>query len=63
MLIKNNEYALYSDPKYSATFGGGHDLHISNNANITENSLEANSYLAGDRNFSVLEIETYAILT
>ena len=33
-----NNYAIYCDPSYGATFGGGHDLNISNNANTNQNS-------------------------
>jgi hypothetical protein len=33
-----NDHAIYCDSSYGATFGGGHDLHISNNANSNQSS-------------------------
>jgi hypothetical protein len=34
----NNCYAIYCNPSYGATFGGGHDLYIFNNANSNQSS-------------------------
>ena len=34
----NNSYAIYCDRTYGATFGGGNDLYISDNANTNQNS-------------------------
>ena len=34
-LVKNQQHSIYCDSSYGPTFGGGHDLHISNNANIS----------------------------
>jgi hypothetical protein len=33
-----NGYAIYCNPSYGATFGGGHDLIISINANSNQSS-------------------------
>jgi hypothetical protein len=32
-VYRYNGYALYTNPGYGPTFGGGHDIYISNNAN------------------------------
>ena len=38
-IIKSrNFYAIYCNPSYGASFGGGHDLHIANNANTNQSS-------------------------
>lgn len=44
-------HALNGHPSYSATFGGGHDIHIVNNANVTVGSYVSvgNSYAAPQR--------------
>jgi hypothetical protein len=71
----NEQYAVYCNPSYGPSFGGGHahDLHISNNANGNQGSysgfgnsyqpppgtVEANSLLAGSRNFTPTEIEVF----
>lgn len=34
----NGQYGLYSNTTYSATWGGGHDIHICNNANTVNSS-------------------------
>ena len=31
-VYRYSQYAIYTSPGYGPTFGGGHDLHISNNA-------------------------------
>ena len=33
-----NSYAIYCHPSHGATFGGGHDLYIADNANTNQNS-------------------------
>ena len=33
-----NSNAIYCSPSYGATFGGGHDLRIANNANTNQSS-------------------------
>ena len=69
----HEQYAVFCNPSYGPTFGGGHDLHISNNANGNQGSyslfgnhyqrppgtVEANSLLAGSRNFTPTEIEVF----
>jgi hypothetical protein len=66
-------YAIYCNPNYGPTFGGGHGVHISNNANGNQESnsnlansyqpppgtAQANSLLAGSRNFTPTEIEVF----
>ena len=37
-VYRNSQYALYTSPNYGPTFGGGHDLHIRNNADKNRNS-------------------------
>jgi len=37
--LTNPTFALYGHSAHSATFGNGHDLHICNNANVTEGSF------------------------
>ena len=67
-----NGNAIYCASFCSATFGGGHDLHIATNANANEKSfsklgirytlpLNANSesFLACSRNFQITEIEVF----
>lgn len=38
VLVKNLENAIYGNNNYGISFGGGHDIHISNNANGNRNS-------------------------
>ena len=72
-------YTFYQDKTSGAitfgfgpTFGGGHDIHICNNANTIMNSYshlgnsyqhpqpnQGYSYLAGSYNFQLSEIEVY----
>ena len=65
--------AIISRSYYSARFGGGHYLHIANNANANENSYsystrcknspqDSASFLAGSRNFRITEIEVYHLI-
>ena len=35
---EQHQYAIYCCADYGPTFGGGHDLHISNNANTNQKS-------------------------
>jgi hypothetical protein len=37
-VYRYNVYALYTYAGYGPTFGGGHDIHISNNANANTGS-------------------------
>ena len=45
-LVKNQKIAIHCMSDYGPTFGGGHDLHISNNANTSGSSYSnlGNSY-------------------
>ena len=38
VLVKNIERGIYGNNGYGVTFGGGHDIYISNNANGNRNS-------------------------
>ena len=69
----HEQYAVCCEPSYGPTFGGGHDLHISNNANGNQGShsgfgnsyqpppgtVEATSLLAGSLYFTPTEIEVF----
>ena len=37
-LYQNNQYGIYCGNNYGPTFGGGHDLHISNDGNSNTGS-------------------------
>jgi hypothetical protein len=74
-LVPGNEhYAIYCKSNHGPSFGGGHDLHISNNANGNQESYSkfGNYYqrppgtaqaeyslLVGSRNFTPTEIEVF----
>ena len=64
--------AIYCKSNYGPSFGGGHDVHISNNANDNQQSYsyfnsyqpptgtaDANSLLAGSNKFTPTEIEVF----
>jgi hypothetical protein len=65
------QYAIYCNPNYGPTFGGGNDVHISDNANGNQESYSnfghsyqpppgtADSVLAGSYNFTPTEIEVF----
>ena len=67
------QYAIYSCSSYGPTFGGGHDIHIANNAAYSSSSysylitytppngygIGLSSFLAGSRYFAPNEIETF----
>jgi hypothetical protein len=67
------QHAIYCNPNYGPSFGGGHDVHICNNANSNQGSYsnysysyqpsagtaDSNSLLAGSRNFTPTEIEVF----
>jgi hypothetical protein len=68
----NTTYSIYCHSSHGPTFGGGHDIHIANNANTTMGSYsnlgfayqhpqpsQGQSYLAGSYNFQLSEIEVY----
>ena len=67
------QYAIYCDPNHGPFFGGGPDVNISNNANGNQGcysgfgnsyqpppgTAQADSILAGSRNFTPTEIEVF----
>ena len=69
----NEQSAIYCDPNYGPSFGGGHDLHISNDANGNQKSYsyfgtsyqppagtaQPTSLLAGSYTFTPTEIEVF----
>ena len=68
----NTTHSIYCLSSYGPTFGGGHDIHIANNANTTAGSYsnlcvsyqhpqpdQGQSYLAGSCHFLLNEIEVY----
>lgn len=74
--LPNSPYGIYSAKNYGPTFGDGHDLHISDNANSNSNSYtilgvtyevppgqDAITFLAGTNGFMLQEIETFYLVT
>ena len=68
-MVNMQQYSIYCLSSYGPTFGGGHDLHISDNSNTNSNSYNnAHSYpnpygfLDGQSNFQTVEIEVYNII-
>ena len=68
----NTNKSIFCMSGYGPTFGGGHDIHIANNANTTMGSYsnlgigyqhpqpsQGQSYLAGSYKFQLSEIEVY----
>ena len=72
-LAKNQLNAIYCNSGYGPTFGGGFDLHVSNNANTSDSSYsklgysyqlptgQQNTFFRGARNFSVTDYEVFGI--
>ena len=72
-LVKNQQYAIYCDSSYGPTFGDGHDLHISNDANtssFSESNLgysyqlptgQQSTFFTGAKNFNVTDYEVFGI--
>jgi len=74
-MVANSGYAIYGSSGYGPTFGGGHDIHIANNANRNTNSntnfgnsysvpsgvQEQNTILAGTNTFSPDEVEVFYV--
>ena len=66
-------YAIYCHPGYGPSFGGGHDIHIADNANCNEQSYsyfgdfyqsppgvrDVETVFAGSYNFTPTEIEVF----
>ena len=42
--VKNHQHAIYSNPSYGPTFGGGHDLHICNDSHTNQQSYSNFGY-------------------
>jgi hypothetical protein len=73
-MYQTTNNAIYASSSYGPTFGGGHDIYISDQSNINANSYSSiNSYeipsigsstslLAGSYNFKTFEIEVYSVL-
>ena len=72
---QNTPYAIYTYNSYGPTFGFGHDIYISNDAASNTNSYaifdsyqapsgvsNANTILAGTRNFQPSEVEVFHIV-
>ena len=66
------QYAIYCHPGYGPKFGGGHGVHIADNANGNQESYSnlgyyqvppgtrtSNALLAGSYNFTPTEIEVF----
>ena len=73
-MVNSPQHAIYRESGYGPTFGGGHEIHISNNANSNTKSythLGGGSYpvpsgvqnrqtiLAGSYNFTPDEVEVF----
>jgi hypothetical protein len=65
-------HSIYCGSEYGPTFGGGHDFHVFDNANVKAGSYsnlghsyqhpqpsQGQSYLAGSAQFELNEIEVY----
>ena len=76
MRIKQNmcSQVIYHGSSYGPTFGGGHDLHIANDANNSSSAYsvlgntyeippgQTDTFLVGSKNFKVSEIEVFQII-
>ena len=72
-MVTNPSRAIYRRSSYGPTFGGGHDIHIANNANSNSNSYsdfgyyysapsgvqERKTILAGTYKFTPDEVEVF----
>ena len=72
-MVTNPLHAIYRGSSYGPTFGGGHDIHIANNANSNTNSFTYFGYyysapsgvqdrktiLAGTYKFTPDEVEVF----
>ena len=72
-MVTNTSLAIYREPGYGPTFGGGHDIYIADNANQNANSYtnfgtsyslpnkvtDGYTILAGTRYFSPDEVEVF----
>ena len=72
-LVKNQQNAIYCLTTHGPSFGGGHDLHISGNANSNTSSYsnlgysyecpsgQQSSFFTGARNFLVTDYEVFGL--
>ena len=72
-LVKKKQRAIYCDSSYGPTFGGGHDLHVSNDAStssFSESNLgysyqlptgQQSTFFTGATNFNVTDYEVFGI--
>ena len=72
-LAKDHQYAIYCNSCHGPTFGRGHDLQVSNNANKSGSSYsnlgnsyqlpteQQNTFFTGARNFGVTDYEVFGI--
>ena len=70
-LVKNQQHGINCGVSYGPTFGGGHDLHVSTNANISGASYsdlghtyqlpagQQSAFFTGARNFYVTDYEVF----
>ena len=72
-MVTNTSFAIYREPSYGPTFGGGHDIYVADNANQNPNShtnfgtsyslpngvTDRYTILAGAHNFSPDEVEVF----
>ncbi|GAM17352.1 hypothetical protein SAMD00019534_005270, partial [Acytostelium subglobosum LB1] len=66
--------STYNNPPYGPTFGGGHDIHVSDNSNLNQGSYQNFPYsysgttvhgsttFASTKNFTVAEIEVFQLV-
>jgi hypothetical protein len=72
--LSSGSNAIYCNASYGPTFGSGHDIYVSNgcnantssytsfgNAYVNDTGIQGNQVLAGEYNFTVKEIEVFAI--
>ena len=72
-LVKDQQNAIFCDSSCGPTFGGGHDLYISNDANTSGSSKSSLGYsyqlptgqqrtfFTGAKNFNVTDYEVFGI--
>ena len=72
-VYQHSNKAIYTNPNYGPTFGSGHDLHISNNADrntassyhppsgYSYSSSNTKALLAGSYHFTPTEVEVYYV--
>ena len=72
-LVKDQQSAIFCDSSYGPTFGGGHDLHISNNANTSGSSYsylgntyqlptgQQSTFFTGAQYYNVTDYEVFGI--